>query len=59
MKCRYLKQGAATERCGQELSLGLRSTSKDGLMNLKAKAGMDRMGSETTSSFKLQFEMRF
>ena len=29
------------------------------LMNLTAKAGMDRIGSETTSSLKLQFEQKF
>ena len=29
--CRYLKQGTATEDCGQGLSLGFKSTSKDGL----------------------------
>ena len=57
--CRYLKQGTATEDCGQGLSLGFRSTSKDGLLNLTAKAGMNRIGSETTSSLKLQFEKRF
>ena len=57
--CRYLKQGTATEDCGQGLSLGFRSTSKDGLLNLTAKAGMDRIGNETTSSLKLQFEKRF
>ena len=59
VKCRYLKQGTATEDCGQGISLGFRSTSKDGLLNLTAKAGMDRIGSETTSSLKLQFEKRF
>ena len=42
--CRYLKQGTATEDCGQGLSLGFRSTSKDGLLKLTAKAGMDRIG---------------
>ena len=57
--CRYLKQGTATEDCGQGLSLGFRSTSKDGLLNLTAKAGMDRIGNETTSTLGLQFEMRF
>jgi len=57
--CRYLKQGTATEDCGQGLSLGFRSTSKDGLLNLIAKAGMDRIGNETTSTLKLQFEKRF
>ena len=35
--CRYLKQGTATEDCGQGLSLGFKSTSKDGLLNLTAK----------------------
>ena len=57
--CRYLKQGTATEDCGQGLSLGFRSTSKDGLLKLTAKAGMDRIGSETSSTLKLQFEKRF
>jgi hypothetical protein len=57
--CRYLKQGTATEDCGQGLSLGFRSTSKDGLLNLTAKAGMDRIGNETTSTLKLQFEQLF
>ena len=57
--CRYLKQGIATEDCGQGLSLGFRSTSKDGLLKLTAKAGMDRIGSETSSTLKLQFEKRF
>ena len=57
--CRYLKQGTATEDCGQGLSLGFRSTSKDGLLNLTAKAGMERIGNETTSTLKLQFEKRF
>ena len=57
--CRYLKQGTATEDCGQGLSLGFKSTSKDGLLNLTAKAGIDRIGNETTSTLKLQFEQRF
>ena len=57
--CRYLKQGTATEDCGQGISLGFKSTSKDGLFNLTVKAGMDRIGSETTSTLGLQFEMRF
>ena len=57
--CRYLKQSTATEDCGQGISLGFRSTSKDGLLNLTAKAGMDRIGNETTSTLKLQFEQRF
>ena len=57
--CRYLKQGTATEDCGQGLSLGFKANSKDGLNNLTAKAGMDRIGSETTSTIKLQFEQRF
>ncbi|MDC0008654.1 Ig-like domain-containing protein, partial [Amylibacter sp.] len=57
--CRYLKQSTATEDCGQGISLGFRSTSKDGLLNLTAKAGMDRIGNETTSSLRLQFEKRF
>jgi hypothetical protein len=59
VKCRYLKQGTATEDCGQGISLGFRSTSKDGLLNLTAKADMDRIGSETTSSLRLQIEQRF
>ena len=59
LMCRYLKQGTASEDCGQGLSLGLRSTSQDGLLNLTAKASMDRIGGETTSSFMLQFEKSF
>ena len=59
VKCRYLKQGTATEDCGQGISLGFRSNSKDGLLNLTAKAGMDRIGNETTNTLKLQFEKRF
>ena len=59
VKCRYLKQSTATEDCGQGISLGFKSTSKDGLLNLTAKAGMDRIGNETTSTLKLQFEHRF
>ena len=57
--CRYLKQGTATEDCGQGLSLGFQAKSTDELKNLIAKAGMDRIGSETTSTIKLQFEKRF
>ena len=57
--CRYLKQGTATEDCGQGLSLGFRSTSKDGLLNLTAKAGMNRIGSETTSSLKYSLKKGF
>jgi methionine-rich copper-binding protein CopC len=56
--CRYLKQSTATEDCGQGLSLGFRSTSKDGFTSITAKAGMDRIGSETTSSLRLQFEQK-
>jgi|TARA_B110000977_G_scaffold116350_1_gene150299 hypothetical protein len=59
VKCRYLKQGTATEDCGQGLSLGFKANSNDGLLNLTAKAGMDRIGSETTSTLKLQFEQKF
>ena len=59
VKCRYLKQSTATEDCGQGLSLGFKANSNDGLLNLTAKAGMDRIGSETTSSLKLQFEQKF
>ena len=59
VKCRYLKQSTAKEDCGQGLALGFKSTSKDGLLNLTAKAGMDRIGNETTSTLGLQFEMRF
>ena len=59
VKCRYLKQGTANEDCGQGISLGFKSTSNDGLLNLTAKAGIDRIGSETTSSLGLQFEMGF
>jgi len=57
--CRYLKQSTATEDCGQGLSLGFQAKSTDELKNLIAKAGMDRIGSETTSTIKLQFEKRF
>ena len=59
MKCHYLKQSTATEDCGQGLSLGFNANSNDGLLNLTAKAGMDRIGNETTSSLRLQFEKRF
>ena len=59
VKCRYLKQSTATEDCGQGLSLGFQAKSTDGLLNLTAKAGMDRIGSETSSTLKLQFEKRF
>ena len=59
VKCRYLKQSTATEDCGQGISLGFKSTSKDGLTSITAKAGMDRIGSETTSSLRLQFEQKF
>ena len=59
VKCRYLKQGTATEDCGQGLSLGFKANSNDGLLNLTAKAGMDRVGSEITSTLKLQFEQKF
>ena len=59
VKCRYLKQSTATEDCGQGLSLGFKANSNDGLLNLTAKAGMDRIGSETTSTLKLQFEQKF
>jgi len=34
-------------------------TTLNGLLNLTAKAGMDRIGSETSSTLKLQFEKRF
>jgi len=57
--CRYLKQSTATEDCGQGLSLGFQAKSTDELKNLIAKAGMDRIGSETTSTLKLQFEQKF
>ena len=59
VKCRYLKQGTATEDCGQGLSLGFKANSKDGLTSITAKAGMDRIGNETTSTLGLQFEKRF
>ena len=59
VKCRYLKESTATEDCGQGLSLGFKANSKDSLKSLTAKAGMDRIGSETTSTLKLQFDVRF
>ena len=59
LMCHHLKQGTVTEDCGQGLSLGFRTNSQDGLLNITAKAGMNRIGGETTSSFKLQFEKRF
>ena len=59
VKCRYLKQSTTTQDCGQGLSLGYKSNSKDGLTSIIAKAGMDRIGSETSSTLKLQFEKRF
>ena len=58
VKCRYLKESTATEDCGQGLSLGFKANSKDSLKSFTAKAGMDRIGSETSSSLRLQFEMR-
>jgi len=57
--CRHTKQGTATRDCGHGLSIGYNLNSSDGLNNLAAKAGMDRIGNETTSTFKLQFEKRF
>jgi hypothetical protein len=59
VKCQRLKQSTTTQDCGQGLSLGYRTNSKDGLTNIIAKAGMDRIGNETTSTLKLQFEKRF
>ena len=59
IKCQRLKQSTTTQDCGQGLSLGFKANSKDGLLNLTAKAGMDRIGNETTSSLRLQFEQRF
>ena len=59
VKCQRLKQSTTTKDCGQGLSLGYSTNSKDGLTNIIAKAGMDRIGNETTSTLKLQFEMRF
>ena len=59
VKCYQQKQSTTTQDCGQGLSLGYKSNSKDGLTNIIAKAGMDRIGSETTSTIKLQFEQRF
>jgi hypothetical protein len=59
VKCRYLKQSTAKEDCGQGLSLGIQAKSTDELKSLIAKAGMGRIGNETTSTIKLQFEKRF
>jgi predicted lactoylglutathione lyase len=59
VKCQRLKQSTTTQDCGQGISLGFRSTSKDDLTNIIAKAGMDRIGNETTSTLRLQFEKRF
>ena len=59
VRCRYTKQGTATQDCGQGLSIGLKVDSNDGLMNFTAKTGIDRIGSETTSTLKLQFEQKF
>jgi len=59
VKCRYLKQSTAKEDCGQGLSLGIQAKSTDELKSLIAKAGMGRIGNETTSTLKLQFEKRF
>jgi hypothetical protein len=59
VKCRYLDQGTVTDDCGQGLSLGFIANSSDGLMNFTAKAGVDRIGSETTSKLKLLFEKNF
>ena len=59
VKCRHLKQGTVSESCGQGLSLGFSSKSKDGLNTLTAKAAMDRAGGEATRSINLQFERKF
>ena len=59
MKCYQQKQSTTTQDCGQGLSLGYKSNSKDGITNIIAKAGMVRIGSETSSTLKLQFEHRF
>ena len=59
VKCYQQKQSTTTQDCGQGLSLGYKSNSKDGLTNIIAKAGMVRIGSETSSTLKLQFEHRF
>ena len=59
VKCRYLKQGKSTTGCGQGLLLGFKANSKDGLNNLTANVGMDRIGSETTSTLKLMFNAKF
>jgi len=59
VKCRHLKQSTTTKDCGQGLSFGFKAKSTDGLKNLIAKAGMDRIGDETSSTLKLQFEKRF
>ena len=59
VKCREVKQGTVTTECGQGLSLGLKVNNGDGLNNLTAKAGMDRIGGQTTRTFNLMFEKKF
>jgi ubiquitin len=59
LKCRYLKQSTVTEECGQGLSLGFKSSSRDRSKNFKAQAGINRIGHETTSRLNLTFEYIF
>ena len=59
VKCRYLKQSTTSVDCGQGLLLGFKANSKHDLHSLTAKAGMERIGSETTTTYKLKFEAKF
>ena len=59
VKCRYFKQSTNLNECGQGLALRFNVTTKDGLKSLSAKAGLDRIGSETTTTLKLMFHSMF
>ena len=59
MKYRYFKQSISLNECGQGLALGFNVTTKDGLKSLSDRAGLDRIGSETTATLKLMFNSQF
>ena len=59
VKCRCLKQSTASVDCGQGLLLGFKANSKHDLHSLTANAGMERIGNETTTTYKLKFEAKF
>jgi len=59
VKCRYLKQSTTSVDCGQGLLLGFKANSKHDLHSFTAKAGMERIGNETTTTYKLKFEAKF